>query len=120
MTHLATTTHVSPEPKTFIYSLSPAQNSSLIHVLPPHPCPVTFSVATLLAKLREAVSTQSILRVDQFHQGQAGNQGRMTPTHPMEPAPSPLTWLPLRPIQGSWPYVNISHSVTPNIQVSLA
>lgn len=31
-----------------------------------------------------------------------------------------LTWLPLRPIQGSWPYVNISHSVTPNIQVSLA
>lgn len=32
----------------------------------------------------------------------------------------PITWLPLRPIQGSWPYVNISHSVTPNIQVSLA
>lgn len=33
---------------------------------------------------------------------------------------APITWLPLRPIQGSWPYVNISHSVTPNIQVSLA
>lgn len=44
----------------------------------------------------------------------------MTPTHPMEPTPSPFTWLPLRPIQGSWPYVNISHRVTPNIQVSLA
>lgn len=37
-------------------------------------------------------------------------------TYPLDP----LTWLPLRPIQGSWPYVNISHSVTPNIQVSLA
>lgn len=30
------------------------------------------------------------------------------------------TWLPLRPSHGSWPWLNISHSVTPNIQVSLA
>lgn len=64
-------------------------------------------------------STESQSEKNQFQQGQAGNR-RMTPTHPMEPTPSPLTWLPLRPIQGSWPYVNISHRVTPNIQVSLA
>lgn len=31
-----------------------------------------------------------------------------------------FTWLPLRPSQGSWPCVNISHSVTPNIHVSVA
>lgn len=30
------------------------------------------------------------------------------------------TWLPLRPNQGSWPCVNISHRVTPNIHVSVA
>ncbi len=30
------------------------------------------------------------------------------------------TWLPLSPTQGSCPWVNISHNVTPNIQVSLA
>lgn len=29
-----------------------------------------------------------------------------------------LAWLPLRPIHGSCPWVNISHRVTPNIQVS--
>ena len=28
------------------------------------------------------------------------------------------TWLPLRPSHGSCPWVNISHRVTPNIQVS--
>lgn len=31
-----------------------------------------------------------------------------------------FTWLPLRPSQGSWPCVNISQRVTPNIQVSVA
>lgn len=31
-----------------------------------------------------------------------------------------FTWLPLRPSQGSWPCVNISHRVTPNIHVSVA
>lgn len=31
-----------------------------------------------------------------------------------------FTWLPLRPSQGSWPCVNISQRVTPNIHVSVA
>lgn len=31
-----------------------------------------------------------------------------------------FTWLPFKPSHGSWPWLNISHRVTPNIHVSLA
>lgn len=85
----------------------------------PHACPGT-SWATPL-------STWGVQEMGVYQKRTGSNRVRLRTRDGLLPAalwgthPSlPITWLPLRPIQGSWPYVNISHSVTPNIQVSLA
>lgn len=92
---------------------------------PPYSSPVTFSRQPL-----SWLSSQKRIRSNKVRLGTGEGLLPHTPpteSPPLVPSPprsphhpGPLTWLPLRPIQGSWPYVNISHSVTPNIQVSLA